>query len=115
MACRRRRWARKLGDCTGYMDWPDRGVYVFLARDERRETDGRRRVVRVGTHAVSAGSDTSLWDWLRTHRGATRGTYEGGGNHRGSVFRERVGETTVERDGLNVDVPRVGRGLDCGP
>jgi hypothetical protein len=106
--------ARTLGDCTGYMDWPDRGVYVFLARDERREADGRRRVVRVGTHAVSAGSDTSLWDRLRTHRGATRGTYEGGGNHRGSVFRKRVGEAIVERDGLHGAYPEWGEGSTAG-
>ena len=24
---------QKLKDCTGYMDWPDRGVYIFFAPD----------------------------------------------------------------------------------
>ncbi|GAB6861632.1 hypothetical protein ACFR97_15310 [Haloplanus litoreus] len=106
--------ARTLADCTGYMDWPERGVYVFLARAERRDTDGRRRVTRIGTHAVSAGSNTALWDRLRTHRGATRGTYEGGGNHRGSVFRKRVGEAIVERDGLHEAYPTWGEGSSAG-
>ena len=101
---------RTLDDCTGYMDWPDRGVYVFFAPDERRADGSFPRATRVGTHAVSAGSGTSLWDRLRTHRGAQRGTYEGGGNHRGSVFRERVGEAFVERDGLGDEYPEWGRG-----
>ena len=39
-----------------------------------------------------------------------RGTYEGGGNHRGSVFRKRVGEAFVERDSLHDEYPRWGEG-----
>ncbi|SNR43881.1 hypothetical protein SAMN06266787_102134 [Halorubrum ezzemoulense] len=27
---------RKLKECTGYMDWPDRGIYFFLAPGETR-------------------------------------------------------------------------------
>jgi hypothetical protein len=102
--------ARTLGECDGYMDWPDRGVYVFFASDERRASGDRRRVTRIGTHAVSEGSSTSLWDRLRTHRGATRGTYEGGGNHRGSVFRARVGEALIERDDRHEAYPHWGEG-----
>jgi len=79
---------QKLKDCTGYMNWPDRGVYFFFAPQEYRDVDNQLRVTRIGTHAVSEGSSTSLWDRLRTHRGAKRGTYEGGGNHRGSVFQK---------------------------
>lgn len=30
---------QRLGDCTGYMDWPDRGVYFFFAADETRDPD----------------------------------------------------------------------------
>ncbi|MBV0901416.1 hypothetical protein [Haloarcula salina] len=101
---------QKLKDCTGYMDWPDRGVYIFFAPDEYRESGDQLRVTRVGTHAVSEGSSTSLWDRLRTHRGAKRGTYEGGGNHRGSVFRKRVGEAFVERDALHEAYPHWGKG-----
>jgi hypothetical protein len=105
---------QRLDDCTGYMDWPDRGVYVFFAADERRDSGAHRRLTRIGTHAVSEGSSTSLWDRLRTHRGATRGTYEGGGNHRGSVFRKRVGEALIERDGLHDAYPHWGRGSSAG-
>ena len=101
---------QKLKDCTGYMDWPDRGVYFFFASDERRDADDQLQITRLGTHAVSEGSSTSLWDRLRTHRGAKRGTYEGGGNHRGSVFRKRVGEAFVERDSLNDEYPHWGEG-----
>ena len=101
---------QKLKDCTGYMDWPDRGVYVFFAPDEYRGSGDQLRVTRIGTHAVSEGSSTSLWDRLRTHRGAKRGTYEGGGNHRGSVFRKRVGEAFVERESLNDEYPHWGEG-----
>jgi len=90
-----------LGDCDGYMDWPDRGVYFFFSPDQRRDSTDQLRLTRVGTHAVSEGSSTSLWDRLRTHRGALNGTYEGGGNHRGSVFRKRVGEALIERHGLH--------------
>lgn len=25
---------QRLGDCTGYMDWPERGVYFFFSHDE---------------------------------------------------------------------------------
>ncbi|GGN98107.1 hypothetical protein [Haloarcula pellucida] len=101
---------QKLKDCTGYMDWPDRGVYIFFAPDEYRESGDQLRVTRIGTHAVSEGSSTSLWNRLRTHRGAKRGTYEGGGNHRGSVFRKRVGESFVECDGLYDEYPQWGSG-----
>jgi len=105
---------RRLGDCDGRMNWPDRGVYVFFHPDESRESGGQLRVTRSGTHAVSEGSSTSLWDRLRTHRGAQRGTYEGGGNHRGSVFRKRVGETIIERDGLDDQYPEWGVGSSAG-
>jgi len=78
-----------LNACNGRMNWPKRGVYFFLEHGEERSTSGQGlRVVRVGTHAVSTGSRTTLWQRLSTHRGTIKG---GGGNHRGSVFREIVG------------------------
>jgi len=101
---------QRLGDCTGYMDWPDRGVYFFFAADETRNATNQLRLSRVGTHAVSSGSGTSLWNRLRTHRGAKSGTYEGGGNHRGSVFRKRIGEAMIEREGLHDEYPHWGEG-----
>ncbi|UWG47426.1 Uncharacterized protein HSRCO_1139 [Halanaeroarchaeum sp. HSR-CO] len=101
---------RKLKNCHGRMDWPNRGVYFFFHPSETRESTHQLRVTRIGTHAVSAGSGTSLWDRLRTHRGAKRGTYENGGNHRGSVFRKRIGEALIERDGHQREYPEWGVG-----
>ncbi|VTT85719.1 hypothetical protein DM2_601 [Halorubrum sp. DM2] len=100
---------RRLRDCTGYMNWPERGVYFFFT-EETRDSTGQLRLTRVGTHAVSSGSGTSLWNRLRTHRGANRGSYEGGGNHRGSVFRKHVGRAMIERDGLHDEYPHWGEG-----
>jgi len=100
----------RLKDCTGYMDWPDRGVYFFFAKNETRESTNQVLLTRIGTHAVSSGSGTSLWNRLRTHRGANSGTYEGGGNHRGSVFRKRVGEAMIERDSLHDEYQHWGEG-----
>ncbi|ESS05764.1 MAG: hypothetical protein A07HB70_02245 [uncultured archaeon A07HB70] len=105
---------QRLKDCDGYMDWPDRGVYFFFASDEHRGDGDHLRLTRVGTHAVSTGSGTTLWNRLRTHRGALSGTYEDGGNHRGSVFRERVGEALVERHGLHDEYPEWGEGSSAG-
>lgn len=105
---------RRLRDCDGYMDWPNRGVYFFFANGEYRADGDPLRLTRVGTHAVSEGSGTTLWNRLRTHRGALSGTYEDGGNHRGSVFRERVGEALVERHGLHDEYPQWGDGSSAG-
>jgi hypothetical protein len=98
---------RKLKNCTGYMDWPDRGVYFFLEPGERCDSTGRFRVTRVGTHAVSAGSSTSLWDRLKQHYGTGSGSsdHPHGGNHRGSVYRKRVGEAIIEKHDLHDDYP----------
>ena len=105
---------QQLKDCDGYMDWPDRGVYFFFAHDEHRDGEDHLRLTRVGTHAVSEGSGTTLWNRLRTHRGALSGTYGGGGNHRGSVFRERVGEALIERHGLQNEFPEWSHGSSAG-
>jgi hypothetical protein len=65
-------------------DWPHRGVYLFFEPSEaRQESRKGLRVVRIGTHALTAGSRSTLRQRLRQHRGhASRG-----GNHRGSIFR----------------------------
>ena len=101
---------RQLGNCDGRMNWPDRGVYFFFHPTETRASSDQLRLTRIGTHAVSTGSGTTLWTRLRTHRGAMRGSYEGGGNHRGSVFRKRVGEAIIERDDLWDEYPEWGDG-----
>jgi len=73
---------------------PERGVYFFFEPGEYREDGHTPRVVRVGTHAVSEGSRTTLWNRLSQHRGRLRG---GGGNHRGSIFRLHVGTALLNR------------------
>ena len=75
------------------MHWPNRGVYFFFEPGERRSGSGAgSRVVRVGTHALKAGSGTTLWGRLRQHRGTLNPP---GGNHRGSVFRKLVGDAVI--------------------
>ena len=102
---------RKLTNCTGYIDWPDRGVYFFLEPGERRESTDQLRVTRIGTHAVAAGSNTTLWDRLKQHAGTGIGSadHPHGGSHRGSVYRERVGEAVIEKHDLHDDYPDWGR------
>ena len=79
---------RRLHDCTGRSGWPERGVYFFFENGEFREDQKTGRVVRVGTHAITASSRTTLWNRLRTHKGSS----DLGGNHRGSIFRKRIGQ-----------------------
>lgn len=87
----------RLKNCMGMRGWPQRGVYFFFEENEgRRESGSGMRVVRVGTHAVTANSKSTLWRRLAQHRGATR--FEGG-NHRGSIFRLLVGRAIMQRDG----------------
>lgn len=83
---------RYLKECTRKSGWPARGVYFFFEDGEFREDGNIPRLVRVGTHGVSANSRTTLWNRLHTHKGASRG----GGNHRGSIFRKRVGEALLQ-------------------
>lgn len=101
---------RTLKNCTGRMDWPEKGLYFFFTPDETRRDDDQLRVTRVGTHAVSEGSKTTLWNRLRTHRGTLSGAHPDGGNHRGSVFRRRVGEAIINRDEITDEYPEWGEG-----
>jgi hypothetical protein len=97
--------AQPLSQQTGRTAWPQRGVYFFREAGEHRS--GRpdvARVVRVGTHAVSAGSRSTLWGRLRAHRGGA----DGGGNHRGSIFRLHVGAALLAREGLRLRTWSVG-------
>ena len=85
---------RWLSSCTGRMAWPERGVYFFFESGEERSDSGTGlRVVRVGTHALTSGSSTTLWNRLSQHRGSGR---SGGGNHRGSIFRLIVGAALMK-------------------
>lgn len=90
---------RLLADCHGRMDWPQRGVYFFMEEGERRTDTGEGlRIVRVGTHALKAGSGTTLWGRLSQHKGQEK---SGGGNHRGSIFRLLVGSTLLKAGGMS--------------
>lgn len=82
---------RRLRECSGRDSWPQRGVYFFFEPNEFRANGTMPRVVRVGTHAISAGSCTTLWQRLITHRGHE----DGRGNHRGSIFRLRIGQALI--------------------
>lgn len=85
---------RLLSECDGRMDWPSHGLYFFFEPGEVREDGTTPRVVRVGTHALTATSKTTLWNRLSQHRGSVR---SGGGNHRGSIFRLHVGTALIAR------------------
>jgi hypothetical protein len=89
---------QRLLDSSGRMDWPRRGVYFFMESGEvRRESGEGARIVRVGTHALTAGSRSTLWGRLSQHKGQQRTE---GGNHRGSIFRLLVGATLLADDPL---------------
>jgi tRNA pseudouridine-54 N-methylase len=84
---------RQIGTTTGSLDWPSRGVYFIFEEHDGLSHGRLSRIVRVGTHAVSAGSKTTLWDRLSTHRG----TGSGGGSHRSSIFRSHVGRAIMSQ------------------
>jgi len=87
---------RLLAKCDGRMGWPKRGVYFFFEPGELRSNSGEGpRVVRIGTHALKSGSKTTIWKRLSQHQGVQK---DGGGNHRGSVFRLHVGTALINRD-----------------
>lgn len=77
--------------------WPQKGVYFFHEEGETRFGRNTPRIVRVGTHSVSRGSQATLWKRLKTHYGDGAG----GGNHRSSIFRLHVGNAIIDRDSLH--------------
>ncbi len=87
---------RTLADCHWNMGWPKRGVYFFFEDGETRsKSSGDLRVVRVGTHAVTARSKSQLWHRLYEHK-------QDGGR---SVFRDHVNRALKNRS--------KGRETDC--
>jgi hypothetical protein len=101
-----------LEQCSGRMRWPSRGVYFFFEPGEFRIHSGNgMRVVRVGTHALTASSRSTLWGRLSQHRGVGR---DGGGNHRGSIFRLLVGQALLRHSGETTGLPSWGMGSDPG-
>lgn len=90
---------RTLSEYAGGAHWPARGVYFFREPGEQhQDASAAPRIVRVGTHAVSAGSRSTLWGRLRNHRGSRNGS----GNHRGSIFRLHVGAALLRRDAASI-------------
>jgi len=86
---------RRLKTCSGAMGWPTRGIYFCYEPGEYRLNSGKSpRVVRIGTHALKSGAQSTLWRRLSQHRGSTR---SGGGNHRGSIFRLLVGSALANQ------------------
>ena len=84
------RWAASAPcwKCSARMSWPQRVVYFFFEDGEARsDTGSGLRVVRVGTHALTGTSKSTLWKRLRQHRGTDK---SGGGNHRGSGHGARA-------------------------
>ena len=101
---------RRLADCRGLNNWPRRGVYFFFEDGENRSSGSGLRVVRVGTHAIKDGEKSTLWGRLRTHRGTLTGNWQGGGNHRGSVFRRHIGTAILRKGDLEKLYPTWGIG-----
>jgi hypothetical protein len=98
---------RVLGECDGKMDWPKQGIYIFFEPGENRaDEEERPRVVGVGIHAVAEGKKGDLWSRLKTHCG----NKDGGGNHRTSAFRLRVGAALIARSEGEIDLPSWGVG-----
>ena len=105
---RRPNQGQRLAEYTGKSEWPAQGVYFFREPGElRAKQSGALRVVRVGTHGISANSKSTLWGRLRAHRGHGHG----GGNHRGSVFRRHVGSALLGRD--NAELSTWGKGASA--
>ncbi len=96
---------RLMSECTGQQGWPHSGVYFFFESGELRTHTTEPHVVRVGTHGVSRGSKATLWNRLRTHRG----TGNGSGNHRSSIFRLHVGASIAAKN-ASLAVPTWGVG-----
>jgi hypothetical protein len=97
---------KALAECSGRISWPQRGVYFFMEESEIRQDSGSgARIVRVGTHALTDTSRTTLWKRLSQHRGRVK---SGGGHHRGSIFRLIVGTALIARQ--NLEFPTWGKG-----
>lgn len=96
-----------LADCDATLAWPQRGLYILFEPGECRSSRSKcQRVVRVGTHAVSRGAKSTLWGRLRTHKGTENGL----GSHRSSIFRLHVGRAIMAKERLENSALSWGKG-----
>lgn len=102
---------RSFGTCNGHQSWPAAGVYFFLEPDEPTEFESEAgRIVHIGTHAVKAGANTTIWDRLYQ----IKGNADGAGNHRRAVLRHHVGHALLARDRATHRTWGVGTTVDHG-
>lgn len=91
---------QKFSDFNSKNCCPEFGLYLFLHSDEIRLYEpSRLRIARIGTHAVSEGSKSTLWQRLKTHKG----TDNGFGNHRSSIFRSYIGSALINKNGCSLE------------
>lgn len=90
-------------------DLPDKGLYLFIDQTELNRWQQPGRIVRIGTHAVSAGSRSVLRTRLRNHLG----NQDGSGNHRGSIFRLHVGASLLARNSYEMRADHWGKSNDA--
>ena len=88
---------------------PARGVYVFLDSREPNFDGTSPRIVRIGTHAISEGSKSTLRTRLRNHLGSANGS----GSHRGSIFRLHVGRAMLDKENALDQLQSWGSGQDA--
>jgi hypothetical protein len=90
-----------LKSLNGQSALPKQGVYFFFTAKEFRVAEPRQlRLSRVGTHAVTKGAKTTLWNRLKAHQGSVDG-----GKHRESAFRLHVGNALAVKNGVAKDYP----------
>lgn len=83
--------------CKGSDDWPNAGVYVYYDPAQKRVLEPPHpKIVRIGTHGVSDGSISTLWQRLKAHKGDLNGL----GNHRTSIFRLHIGTALIAANRL---------------
>jgi hypothetical protein len=95
---------RRLQECTGKSGWPERGMYIFFENGEFREDQKALRVARVGTHAITATSKTTLWDRLHTHPGAFRSWRQSPGFDFSEAHRRSTLESEAASQRLHPDL-----------
>jgi hypothetical protein len=94
---------RRLSEVTARSGWPTHGIYLFFEEGEVREDGLTPRVTRVGTHALTSTSRTTLWNRLSQHRGSV-----GGANPGGATTADRCSDfTSGRRSSPAMDGPRL--------